>query len=176
MIAVGQELAGGRENVHALPRGAALAFTRSLVGDFAEELPLGVLTAALIPVITGHRDELLLGQTNDIRISKSEHTAHDAIVSDAAERMAVHLPKQNRLALGGGLGPRLSQARQPGDLQKLLFIGARFDQRTKVGKLLGCDRLDRGAMPATTIKLAQAAKKNRMGFMKIAQEEEQEVG
>src|SRR5262249_3558784 len=45
-----------------------------------------------------------------------------------AERVAVHLPQQDRLALLGGLPARLPQVGQPGDLLPLLLLRPRPDQ------------------------------------------------
>src|SRR6185369_3707142 len=99
VIAIAEQLAVGGEDVDALPCRAALALAWALIGDLAEEFTLGVLLAALIPVVAGHGHKLLLGHADHFGVGECGHTAHDAVVSGTAERMAVHLPKENRFAL-----------------------------------------------------------------------------
>src|SRR5207247_3375012 len=71
MITVGQQLAGGRETINALAGRSAFPFLRPLVRDLAKESALGILAAALIPVVAGHRYILLPSHANDFRIGES---------------------------------------------------------------------------------------------------------
>src|SRR5205823_9098335 len=99
--------------IDALPRRAACALARPLVGDAAEKLPFGIIAAALVPVVAGDRDVLLVRHADDVRVRERERTARDAVVSGTAERMAVHFPQDQGLALGGGFRAGLPEARQP---------------------------------------------------------------
>jgi len=58
VVIVAEKLSSGGKDVVALS-GAAFGPSRSLGSDAAEEVTFGVLTAALIPIICGDRDELL---------------------------------------------------------------------------------------------------------------------
>src|SRR5262249_59614109 len=120
---------------------AAVALARPLVGDLAEEFPLVVLAAALVPVVGDDGYELVAGHADDVLVGERERTARDAVVSDTAERVAVHLPQEDRLALGGGPLPGLPQARQPGDFRPAVLARLRLDERVQRGELVRLDRL-----------------------------------
>src|SRR5262249_10586062 len=128
-----------------LARSAAGASSRALVGDLSEKLSLGVLTAALVPVVAGHGHEVLLDEALNLRIGKGELPAHDAIVSGAAQQAAVHLPPEDRAALRGRLLPGLPEVRQPGNLGPFCLAGVRLDDRMNGGEFLDRDRLSSGA-------------------------------
>jgi hypothetical protein len=81
---------------------AANPFLGTLIGDLAKKLTLGVLASALIPVVGDDRNEILLDDALNVVIGESERTARDSVVSSTAERMSVHLPQKNWLALGSG--------------------------------------------------------------------------
>ena len=51
MITVGQQLAGGRETINALPGRSAFPFLRPLVRDMAKAWALGILSAPPAPVL-----------------------------------------------------------------------------------------------------------------------------
>src|SRR5262249_62192722 len=96
-------------------------------GDLAEEGSLVVVAAALIPVVAGHGDERLPGQADEVRIGEGKHTARDTVVSGAAQRVPVHLPEQDRLALRRRLPARLPQAGLPGARRPPVLTGDRLD-------------------------------------------------
>lgn len=140
MIAIGQEFPRGGEDIHALSGRATLAMARTLIGHFAEKIAFRILAAALIPIVGSHGNKLGLGKSNDIGIGEGEHTAHDAIVSGAAQGMAVHFPKKDRFALRGRLSPRFSKAGEPGNLQIFFFFLSWFYQGMEIGELGWSDR------------------------------------
>src|SRR5690606_29491170 len=57
-----------------------------------------------------------------------ERTAHHDVVSTAAQRISVHLPKQQRLVLFGGQLPGLQEIGLPRNLEPLFFLSGRLDQ------------------------------------------------
>src|SRR5262249_3326155 len=110
VVAGGPQLPRRRQAGDPLPRAAAGTLARALVGHLAEEGALVVVPAALIPVVPGHGDERLFGQADDLGVGEGERTARDAVVSGTAERVPVHLPQQDRLALRRRLPARIPQA------------------------------------------------------------------
>ena len=104
------------------------AASACLIGDLSEEVPLGVLAAPLVPVVSGHGHKVLARHADDFRIGKSEHTARHAVVSGAAKRIAVHLPQEDRLTGGSRLPARFPQAGQPRDLCPLRLVGMGANQ------------------------------------------------
>src|SRR5437016_9849217 len=136
MITVGQQLAGGRETINALPGRSAFPFLRPLVRDLAKKSALGILAAPLIPVVAGHRYIILPSHANDFRIGESGHPARDDVVSAAAQGVAVHFPKEDRLTQGSGALPRFPQIRRPGNLRPLVFIYMRLNQSAQLVELI----------------------------------------
>src|SRR5439155_15720717 len=131
------QFAVGREAVNALAGRTAITFARTLAGNAAEELALGVLAAALVPVIARDGHVFLTGHPDDVGVRESERTARNPVVSGTPERMAVHLPKEDRLAVPGGLLPGLPQVRHPRNLGPLVLGLVGLDKRLHVGELLG---------------------------------------
>src|SRR5262249_25241471 len=115
-----------------------------LVGDAAEELAHGIIPTALVPVVAGDGNEMLIGPADDLGIGESERTARDAVVSGTAERMAVHFPKQDRLTLRGGELAGLPQIGLPADLCPLVLARTGLDEGEQLVELLGTDWLGRG--------------------------------
>src|SRR5262249_16330729 len=135
-VLVGKQFAVGGEDVDALPRGAASAFAWALVGDGAEELALGVVAAALIPVVGADGDEILCGPPDDLGVGEGERTARDPVVSGTAERVPVHLPQEDGLALLRGQLAGAPQVGQPGDGGPRLLGLARFDDLAEFVEVL----------------------------------------
>ena len=141
-ILAGQQLAGRGQTVDSLARLPLAAPVGVLLGHAAEKGALGVTAPALIPIVAGDGDEFLADELDDFLIGESERTARDAVVSGAAERMAVHLPQQDGLALCRGLSPRFPQVRQPGDAVPARFFLRRLDQQMQIGELIVRQRFD----------------------------------
>ena len=119
VIVVGEELPSWRENVMALAGRAAFAFSRALVGDEAPKHANLVLTAALIPVVSGEGEEVRDDDLADAVVGEDRQPVDHAVVSGAAERVAVHLPEVDGFSgLGGFLasGPEIGLPRdfEPG--------------------------------------------------------------
>src|SRR5262249_60763054 len=66
--------------------------------------------------------------------------ARHAVVSGAAERVAIHLPQEDRLAFLRRELARLPQARLPGDQRPLVLALAGLDERLQFLELLGGGR------------------------------------
>jgi hypothetical protein len=128
-VLVGEKRTVGGEAVDALPRAAAVAFARALIGDRAKELAFLVLAAPLIPVVGDDRDEVVLDELLNAWIGKSERTARDAVVSSAAERVPVHLPQQDRFAFRGGFLAGFGQTHAPTDGEPCILIRLRRHRR-----------------------------------------------
>ena len=106
----------------------------SLIGDFTEKLTFSILAAALIPVVGDDRDEIVFDDLLDIIVGECERTARDSIVSSTAERMPVHLPQKNRLALGRCFLASLPQVGLPADLEPFVVLFGRRDGRLHRGE------------------------------------------
>src|SRR4029079_15228566 len=117
--------------------GAAFALPWPLVGDGTEELALCVIAAALVPVVGGHRHVIVGRHADDVRIGERERTARDAVVSGTPERMPVHLPQENRLALLPRDAAGLREVHQPRDRRPRFFPWTRLDERLEFGELVG---------------------------------------
>src|SRR5438105_9159698 len=131
MIPIRQGLAAGRENVDALPSRAAFAFPRPLVGDLAEELTLVVVAPPLVPIVSGHGNERFSSKSDECRVGEGERPARHTIVSGTAERIPVHFPEKDRLALRRRLLARLPKIRQPRNLIPFVFGCTGLDQCVK---------------------------------------------
>lgn len=91
-VLVREEFAVRRQAINALAGRTPFALSRTLVGHAAEKPPLGVLAAALVPVVGDDRDEVVFDDLLNVVIGEGERTARDSVVSGAAERVPVHLP------------------------------------------------------------------------------------
>jgi hypothetical protein len=127
-VLVRQELALRSQAVDTLASRAVFSCARSLVGYLAEKGALGIPAPALVPIVANDRDKLFIGKADDLRIGKSERTARDAVVSGTSQRIAVHLPEENRLVLGLGLVARLGQIGKPVDFQPFFLAWMGRDQ------------------------------------------------
>jgi hypothetical protein len=127
-VLVSQKSAAGGQAVDALASRSAFSLARSLVGNGAEELALGVFSPPLVPVVGGDGNELVAGETDDLGVGEDERTARDAVVSRAAEGVSVHFPQQDGLAFRGSQPPCLPQAGSPGNRQPGFVAVARRDQ------------------------------------------------
>ena len=99
MIAVeAEQLSGCVADIVTLRRMLKIV-TRTLSGDLAIEFAFGILLPSFVPLIKRHRNELFLEHFDNFGIFKSRLTVEDAVVSRAAQRMAIHRPDKHWLLL-----------------------------------------------------------------------------
>src|SRR5262249_59691845 len=88
-------------------------------------------------VVGADGDELLAGQADHFLVGEGERTARDPVVSGTAERVAIHLPQQDRFAEPGGLPASLPEVGPPGDGGPCVLVGGGPDDRPQAGHLHG---------------------------------------
>src|SRR5262249_62325328 len=107
-------------------RAAALV---ALLDDEPEESSLSVFPALQVRGVLGDGDELPRHELHDLRIGIDERTARHAVVSDTAERVAVHRPHEERLSFRERAAPPFPQVRLPRNLRPAHLLRARPDRR-----------------------------------------------
>ena len=79
-------------------RGKGSATVVSLFSDFPEKFAVLVLASLRLRDIVDYWDEVFIERFNDEVIRKNGRTARNTIVSDTAQRIAVHRPDKDRFA------------------------------------------------------------------------------
>ncbi len=112
----------------------------ALVHYFPEKRTLGILLPMEVPLVARIRDEVVFENPNDFRVGEDEPTARYAVVSSAAQRVAVHDPHEYRLTLPRSRSAGFGQVRYPRNLCPPFPFSLRGDRRMK--------RLKRGGVQA----------------------------
>ena len=102
VVVVEQELTARRRGVEALRRSSEVA-ARSLSCDAPIEAPLRVVLASLVRLVERNRNEVLAQERQELLVGEGRPPVDHAVVSRAAERVAVHGPDEQRALRREGL-------------------------------------------------------------------------
>ncbi len=80
-----------------MPLLGMISLSWTLLHHLGKKLPHLILPPTLIPIIRRYCNKPLLKKILHLVIRKDQQPVGHPVVSDAAERMPVHLPKVNRL-------------------------------------------------------------------------------
>ena len=117
--------------VQSLPggRGFGAPAIMALLRDEAEELALGVFLRLGVAAVVRNGNVGIVEDPDNFGMGENGLTARDAIVSDTAERVAVHRPDEHRSVYRGRATPGRPEVCLPADIGPPHFLGFRPDQR-----------------------------------------------
>src|SRR5207249_6032187 len=141
----GEEAPLGRAGIDPLARGAGpgAASVVPLLSDAPKELPFRVLLALKVRAILGHGNEVAGRKIHHFGIGEGERPARHAVVSDAAQRVAVHCPEEDRLSRRPGEAPGSPQVDLPWNLRPAPLLRSRLDRPVQTRERLGIRREQR---------------------------------
>ena len=93
----------------------------TLLSDFSKKRTVFVLASLRLRDIVNDRNKAFVKCANNEVIRENGLTARNAIISDTAQRIAVHRPDKNWFPSFGGFDPSIPQIVTPADLSPLLF-------------------------------------------------------
>lgn len=107
----------------------------SLFGNLSEKLAMSVLANLRVGNIIDHGNEVFIERFNNVVIRENGRTARDTIVSDTAQRVAVHRPNEDRFARFGGFDSSIPKIVPPINFPPF-FFAREFSQPIKNGSVV----------------------------------------